>query len=224
MCLLAPLHTQLAGYVHLFHMSWNTAKQISITMTGYNLLGYDNVPPLSHFSTTGIYDKHLSSACDTNQRNLFIYVSSQDLCLTSRWVMCVCPISVICYVEWPIIWTVVNPPQWLQKYLASVHKCECLPNKLLTETVEMFVTLSDQLYELQEIHHNDHKSFWKVCPNLNVCQKSTYRNSITIMHLPPCTMHTYWCICQKHPSWECDWYTLTNAVEGRNMLPPCSGE
>ena len=28
MCLLAPLHTQLAGYVRLYHMSWNTAKQI----------------------------------------------------------------------------------------------------------------------------------------------------------------------------------------------------
>jgi hypothetical protein len=32
------------------------------------------------------------------------------------------------------------------------------------------VMVSDQWYELWEIHNNDHKNIWQVCINVNICQ------------------------------------------------------
>lgn len=67
---------------------------------------------LWHKSQESIY-LHSKSRLVTLPQLIYIWQENE-------WCVCVWPNSVICYVGWPIIWTVVNPPKWPWKYLASV--------------------------------------------------------------------------------------------------------
>ena len=104
-------------------------------------------------------------------------------------------------------------------YTSTTHLC--LTSKWVTcvwgQSVS-FVTLSDQLYELWSVHHNDHENIWQVCPNVDVChinhlQKQcnyyalvSLYNAHLLVHLsktPIMVMwliHTYQCRRGKRPA------------------------
>ena len=51
-------------------------------------------------------------------------------------------------------------------------------------------------------HQSDWAHSWQVSPGTSISQLTNRGKSTTSIPLTPCAVHSYWCICQVHQSWE----------------------
>ena len=75
------------------------------------------------------------------------------------------------------------------------------------------------VHELWERHQSDWARSWQVTPGTNIGQLTNRGNSTTSIPSAPCTVHSYWCICQVHQSWEqYDKYSLRSLYTAQLLV------
>jgi hypothetical protein len=57
---------------------------------------------------------------------------------------------------------------------------------------------SGQVRESWECGNNDKANILQVHPSTDICQMK-----VSVIYLAPCTVHSYWYVCEMQWSWEC---------------------